>query len=74
MKGWGKELQAIRDTDGDRARGRARARARGWVFREGGVVQGSRGVARTGGGVIARAGGVVWIYSGSTAVISLMSP
>ena len=73
-KGWGNELQAIRDTDGDRARGRARARARGWVFREWGVVQGSRGVARTGGEVIARAGEVIWIYAGSTAVISLMSP
>ena len=74
VQGLGKEQPAIGDTMSDRARGRARVRARGWVFREWRVVQGSRGVSRTGGGVIARAGGAVRIYAGSTAVISLISP
>ena len=73
-KGLEDELRAIGDTLRDSARGRARAWARGWAKREWGVMQGSRGVARTGGGVIARAGGAVRIYAGSTAVISLISP
>ena len=50
VQGLGKEQPTIGDTIGDRARGRARARARRWVNRGWGVVQGSRGVARTGGG------------------------
>ena len=57
-KGLEDELRATGDTHRDSARGRARARARRWVKRGWGVVQGSRGVAQTGGGVIARAGGV----------------
>ena len=73
VQGLGKEQPAIGDTLRDRARGRARARARRWVNRGWGVVQGSRAVAQTGGGVIARAGGVFWVYAGSTAAISLIS-
>ena len=75
-RGWG-VVQGSRSRGvartGEGARGGARARGRWWVPRGGGVVQGPRGGARTGGGVIARAGGVIWIYAGSTAVNPLIS-